>query len=146
MLHGQNEYSDYLLSILGLNKTDFGRFRDCYIDKEQIVVYTRCGGGNREDYGDVFDKMKKHPQFVRDEDDSFDCTYCSFYFNIPEERKQELKEFATGGSKPQQKMLDLIKNMSDPSKKDDPEVQRAIEVGKQILQPILNVFNKKDKE
>jgi hypothetical protein len=49
-----------------------------------IVVHTRNGGGNREDYEDVFDEMSEHPWYSHDEDDSFDCTYANIYFKVPE--------------------------------------------------------------
>ena len=85
MMFGTNPNSDQLLSLLGKTKGDFGRFRDVYVEDGHIVVHTRNGGGNREDYEDVFDEMAMHPWFVRDADDDFDCTYANIYFKIPED-------------------------------------------------------------
>jgi len=53
MLHGQNSHSDQLLSMLGMKKDDFYRFRDVFVKKQpdgelEIHVYTRAGGGNRD--------------------------------------------------------------------------------------------------
>lgn len=87
MLFGENDVAGILLSILGKTREDFGRFRDAYLseDGHRIIVYTRCGGGNREGYPEVFEAMSAHPQFITDYDDEFDCTYCSFEFSVPQE-------------------------------------------------------------
>jgi hypothetical protein len=84
-LFGMNPDSDKLLDVLGKKREDFGRFRDVYLDDDYLVVFTRCGGGNREYYEHVFEEMGNHPWFERDEDDDFDCTYASFYFKLPKE-------------------------------------------------------------
>ena len=84
MLFGMNPDSDKLLSFLGKTKNDFGRFRNVYMEDGYIVVYTRNGGGNREDYEDVFDEMSEHPWYSHDADDDYDCTYANIYFKVPE--------------------------------------------------------------
>lgn len=140
-LFGKNEHSNFLLTVLDLSEADFCRFRDCYVSDNFIVVYTRLGGGNRDYYENVYEKMKKHPQFVRDEDDSFDCTYSSFFFKIPENRISEVQEFIGNDTAPQQKFKELIESLDDPSKKDDPQVQHALKVGKLILSPIISNGN-----
>ena len=88
MLFGQNPASDFLVASLNKTKGDFGRFRDAYYEKTddggKIIVYTRNGGGNREDYQEVFDEMETHPLFIKEYDDDFDCTYAYFEFNAPE--------------------------------------------------------------
>jgi len=98
MLHGFNEHVEELLEILNLSSSDFGRFRDAYLnaDGTEIIVFTRCGGGNREDYEWVFDDMESHPMYIRNEDDNYDCTYCSFYFKVPEDKLELTKSWATG--------------------------------------------------
>lgn len=92
----KTDYGPALLLMLGLGEKDFGRFRDAYLspDGEQIIVYTRNGGGNREYYQDVFDTLSKHPNYLRDEDDDFDETYASIYFSVPDEFKKACKEMA----------------------------------------------------
>lgn len=87
MLFGVNPDTEQLLSLLGKTTADFGRFRNVYMDEGFIVVHTRNGGGNREDYEYVFDDMSEHPWYSHDEDDSFDCTYANIYFRVPENRK-----------------------------------------------------------
>ena len=86
MLFGVNPSSDKLLSLLGKTREDFGRFRDVYVDDEFIVVHTRNGGGNRDDYKYVFDEMSEHPWYSHDVDDDYDCTYANIYFKVPEDK------------------------------------------------------------
>ena len=85
MVFGMNPDSNKLLEILGKTQGDFGRFRNVYMEDGYIVVHTRNGGGNRDDYEDVFDEMSEHPWYSHDEDDSFDCTYANIYFKMPED-------------------------------------------------------------
>jgi hypothetical protein len=95
MLHGQNDNADVLLAMLGLTKGDCGRFRDCFLDKKEngnfsICVYTRNGGGNREDYQETIDTMAKSPFYLTDYDDDFDCTYATIEFSVPEQFKKHV--------------------------------------------------------
>ena len=84
LVFGMNPDSDKLLSLLGKTQADFGRFRNVYMEDGCIIVHTRNGGGNREDYEDVFDEMSEHPWYSHDADDDFDCTYANIYFKVPE--------------------------------------------------------------
>lgn len=90
MVFGMNPDSEKLLEVLGKTQADFGRFRNVYMEDGFIVVHTRNGGGNREDYEDVFDEMSDHPWYSHDADDDFDCTYANIYFKIPEGSEQTL--------------------------------------------------------
>lgn len=83
MLFDSNPDCDKLLSLLGKTKYDFGSFCDVYMSYGYIIVYTR-NGGNRDHYQDVFDEMMQHPWYAHDEDETFDNTYASIYFKIPE--------------------------------------------------------------
>lgn len=87
LIFGANPDTDKILSLLGKTREDFGRFRNVYLEDGFIVVHTRNGGGNREDYEDVFDEMSEHPWYSHDADDSFDCTYADIYFKVPENQK-----------------------------------------------------------
>lgn len=67
----------------------FGRIRDVWFEKQpdgppRIAVYTRNGGGNRDDYSEPIEKMQAHPLYLLDRDDDFDSTYATFYFSVPE--------------------------------------------------------------
>lgn len=68
--------------------TDIPRFRDLWVektsdpDKTTLVIYTRTGGGNREEYHEANSRLAEHPGYVGDEDDSFDSTYAIFKFLV----------------------------------------------------------------
>lgn len=108
VLFGVNRQADVLLHLLGKDRSDFGRFRDAYITDKHIVVYTRCGGFNRESYGEVFDEMEDHPLYQYDEDDNYDNTYASFYFNFPEEYADDLKAQGKESYSPSEKWTIMI--------------------------------------
>jgi hypothetical protein len=114
MLFGKNKsQSDFLFSLLNLTPADCGRYRDIYVTKEHIVIHTRNGGGNREDYEHVFDEVANHPLYAYDEDDDFDCTYANIYFHHPAGFEEVLKEMAAGTITPHEKwrlLLDALKN------------------------------------
>lgn len=91
------------------------RFRDAYIagtdEKPLIAIYTRMGGGNRGCWAEkegapeahagaptcgkecqcdcygcrAVVLLRHHDLYVNDEDDDFDSTYATYYFNFPEE-------------------------------------------------------------
>ncbi len=96
MLFGQNPDSAQILSTIGLTPDDFYRFRDAYVDENgSIAVYTRGGGNNRECHGfepcdrdqhgpecveTIQSRLHGHPAFISDDDDDYDCTYCTLRF------------------------------------------------------------------
>lgn len=159
MLFGRNPASRLLLAMLNLTEGDVGRFRDCYLargtrseredageDEEKlkalakkdlrIVVYTRNGGGNRDDYEAVTEALQALPTYETDYDDDFDCTYASYEFTVPEAFKATAEELASLGAEsdvsPMEKFKSLIDNLQKGDTK-DPAVARAMEVGKQIF-------------
>ncbi len=86
ILFGKNPNTKDILAVLGLDEVDIERFRDCYVDDDKIVIFTRTGGGNREDFPNK--KLVEHPSYLYDEDDEFDNTYAYYYFSIPESPKE----------------------------------------------------------
>jgi hypothetical protein len=120
IVFGENSIADDILSTLGLNKASVGRFRDAFVMNGEIVIYTRNGGGNREQFQPIIDELKKHPCYLRDEDDDFDSTYCSIYFKFPEEYKEGLELVNEKRVwDPSQRWLDAIeaiKNIKPPEK------------------------------
>lgn len=98
LLFGENDKSEILLQAIGLTKDDFYRYRDAYLsENKEIAVYTRGGGGNRNCYCNKVDgkheeacvipiqnKLRKNPYYLKDEDDSYDITYATFYFKLPD--------------------------------------------------------------
>lgn len=91
MLFGKNPEAEVLLAILGLKENDVERFRDVHFCEEGISIYTRTGGGNRDDYKQQ--ALLTSPYYIRDEDDDYDCTYATFYFRIPEDVKEDVEAF-----------------------------------------------------
>jgi len=117
LIFGKNTNADQLLALLGFTQDTFYRFRDCYLEeyrgKRAIAVYTRAGGGNSECWcGEwrpldpetsvknadgalhapdcvtlVNEVVRKHELYAERLDDDFDCTYCTYYFRVPEEAK-----------------------------------------------------------
>lgn len=89
MVFGYNVLAGPLLHVLGRELTDFGRFRDASLWREAdgelvIRVYTRNGGGNRDEYMPDF---SNDPYYIRDVDDTYDNTYASIFFRIPDRYK-----------------------------------------------------------
>lgn len=99
MLFGDGSRGHVLLLSLGFAKVgDVGRYRDAWLEKgddgeTRIAIYTRNGGGNREEYESVFEALRKHPLYLFDLDDDFDFTYATIYFSLPEELADAVKKF-----------------------------------------------------
>lgn len=91
LLFGKNPNTDIILAILKLKENDVQRYRDCGFSDDGIYIYTRTGGGNRDDYEN--EKLVNSPYYLSDEDDEFDCTYATYYFKIPEEIKEDVEKF-----------------------------------------------------
>jgi len=75
-----------------------GRFRDIYLNEDgtKIILYTRNGGGNREEYWYIFKGLKTHPNYLEDYDDDYDSTYAYIEFLVPEKYRELAKALATG--------------------------------------------------
>lgn len=144
-LFGVNKFSHVLLQILDISPLDVPRFRDCYLNEagDQIVIFTRTGGGNREEYEAQNEALRRCPGFIIDEDDTLDPTYAKFHYRVPETYKHvtmAIKEQG-GVNDPTEKfkaLLDKLMNKETP--KDDPDVQRAMEIGKRIFGQLREHF------
>jgi hypothetical protein len=116
-LFGMNPAAGYLLGSLNKTDGDFGRFRDAYYEKKddgtgRIIVYTRCGGGNRDDYEFVFNEMEVHPLYLTNYDDDFDSTYAYFEFLAPDSvneffKDMEAKDFEKVGDRFQREIKEM---------------------------------------
>jgi len=103
MLHGVTSVTFFVMPMLGDEHPDnYPRFRDCFLgDKEHpewdnfIHVYTRVGGNNRgQGYGEAL--LYDHPEYVTTFDDSFDNTYASYIFKVPEKWKADFDLVVAG--------------------------------------------------
>lgn len=74
-------------------QTFFPRFRDCYVSDggDTIEIYTRVGGGNRDEYEDEIEALRNMPTYIRDYDDDFDDTYATFEFGVPDEWRDDFE-------------------------------------------------------
>jgi len=137
LLFGSNPLTPLLLKILEIDQPDgkyeSGRFRDIYLNAEgtKIILLTRNGGNNREDY---FPKnILGHPNYLRDFDDNFDNTYCYIEFSVPGRFQAALKKLAPGKEpeKLHEKFERVAKNLEES--KITPETEKAKEIMEKIL-------------
>lgn len=113
-VNGVNNCTFFILPMLGKHPDEYPRFRDCFLNddehpeyKNKIHVYTRVGGGNRGcGFGE--EELMKHPDFITTYDDSFDRTYASYVFNVPEKWQADFDKIISG------KLIDI----SDEYKKE----------------------------
>ncbi len=163
VLHGVNASSEELLSMLDLGtKYPIGRFRDIWVseDGEKIILFTRNGGGNRECYANercgtndpdcFYDspiycpvianrELKKHPNYLKDYDDDYDCTYAYFEFSVPDSFKERVKEIARQQGRPKtlkEKSDEVIEEMQTMPKEKfekDPRFKPLVDVLKKVL-------------
>ncbi len=111
MLFGVSPFASIVFAILKHSPTEyFSRPRDGWVEKLpdgslRIAIYTRNGGGNRKHYGDLGEgincsctgctityKLPKDPLYIFDQDDTYDSTYATVYFKVPDDWKETLIE------------------------------------------------------
>jgi hypothetical protein len=147
MLFGVNAFSSTLLQMLGTTPNKIPRYRDCFLSKDgtEIIIYTRTGGGNREAYEVENESLRLIPGFKRDEDDDFDCTYASFFFEVPEHFKAQVTLIKDMGAitNPIERWKQLLEDLKNDKDASSPSVQRALEVGKDILSKIEAIRNRR---
>ena len=88
MVVGHDPFALAVLSSLNFStSSEIPRFRDAYVkpgDPHRLVVFTRTGGGNREEYAEENQSLRDRPGFVEDYDDDFDSTFAHFVYEVPE--------------------------------------------------------------
>jgi len=108
LIAGYNPSTAQILNLLGLTTGQFGRYRDVYIQDGYIVVHTRCGGGNREDYEEMFNEVSEHAWYSHNEDCDFDSTYADIYFKIPNDETKSAAGLLDAGEPPAVKWNDIL--------------------------------------
>lgn len=138
-IFGRNQSGRALLEILGLTEGDCGRYRDCFAvmndGKPEIHVLTRNGGGNREDYEDVFEELSEHPNYLGDSDDDFDCTYATIRFSAPEPAHEMVKALAADTVLPADRWASMLAALKAGNQA-NPDVGRALKVGEALMPKI----------
>lgn len=136
-LMSANPIGAALLAVINLHPAMIARLRDVSIwdEGESILVFTRTGGGNREEYAEQNAALQRHPLYKRDVDSTGDSTYAEFYFKVPEEFQHKIKELSTDPTvayHPMERFTALIAKL-EKGDESDPEVQRALAVGEKII-------------
>lgn len=101
-MNGVSQLTFFVLPMLGKHPDEYPRFRDFFLkDGEHpkydnyLHVYTRVGGCNRGcGFGE--EELMKHPNFVTTFDDSYDSTYGTYIFSVPDEWKEDYEKITTG--------------------------------------------------
>lgn len=155
---GVNPMAGLLLHVLKLDPTKVPRFRDCFLwvneyDTPFIVLYTRTGGGSREFHdspnnnnmqGPYNSELRALPNFVKDEDDSYDSTYALFYYAI--ENKElakmlmDLAEILKAETKrlPAERVQQVLADMQ--AGKETPDTKAAKEMIVQLSEQIKGMI------
>jgi len=81
------------------------------VEDDYIVIHTRNGGGNREDYQWVFDEMSTHPWYSHNTDEDYDSTYANIYFKIPEDKIKTFVALLDQGRNPSESWQKLLKEL-----------------------------------
>lgn len=142
---GTYPFAKLLYVMMGFNDSDkypVGRIRDVYLKKYdddlRVVLFTRNGGGNREEYQDVIDALAKHPCYIRDYDDDFDTTYAYIEFSTPEIFRDQIEEMYEIAPEERgcKMFMDIVNRMENPEAKDDVFVKRCMDLGNRIIDSI----------
>lgn len=103
LINGVRPSTFFVLPMLGKHPDEYPRFRDCFVGDDEhpefaghIHVYTRTGGGNRDDYIVENQAIRDMDGFVADYDDSFDSTFASWVFRVPERWRPDYEKITTG--------------------------------------------------
>lgn len=100
MMNGFNPACIVIMPMLGRKQNEYPRFRDCFVsdDGKHIIIYTRVGGGNRnEGFGE--EELYEDENFVRTWDDDFDSTYGYYEFKVPDKWKDDFDKIVNGNMK-----------------------------------------------
>lgn len=136
LVHGENPFASVLLSMLGITRDDVPRYRDCFWTGEQIVVHTRTGGGNRDDYEDGNSFLQGLPTYISDADDDYDSTYANFYFTVPETVKWVIPQIQAEGKSPAEKWHEALERIKTADV-NDPQVKRVMDTMRPLFEQIV---------
>lgn len=134
-IFGENENADKILDLIDINRENFGRYRDCWLNPEGTVatVLSKVGGGNRQNYEYIYENLKLHIRYINYKEDPKDSTYVYFNFSIPDGKIGEAKMIAPKEKHKSvhQMFEDEIKEAnSDPN---SPAAKRQEKIMEQIL-------------
>ena len=141
-LFGENSEYSILLGMIGLNKSYFERYRDIHLTNNgtTIRVMTRLGGGNRQYYEEIWNKIRKHELYLGDYDDGFDNTYAYIEYKIPQKFKDTAKKMFKSEPLPFAEMFK--KELEDMNK----EGTQAYKTAEKIAEKFVNAINNNDND
>lgn len=100
LVFGTSGWPRGVMALVIPNPDMIGRYRDHWMeavdndDALVLAIYTRMGGGNREDYAETLAALHALPEFLSDDDDTYDSTYCTLRFKVTKAKAQEMIEGA----------------------------------------------------
>lgn len=88
-----NPIAGDLLASICLEPASVPRPRDVWINREltEVTVFTRTGGGNREEYAAENAALRAHPGYLRDYDWATDPTYAEWVFVVPGAEREAMR-------------------------------------------------------
>lgn len=140
-LFGENKEATSILGFANLNREMFPRYRDVFLcdDGNNVIVYTRIGGPNRNNYKQQIKNIKQHKQFIKDYDDEYDNTYAYFKFKVLPEYLDTTKIMFDEEPLTVWKLFERhIENAKDPNSE---EYKKDLEIAKQLMDAINNQPN-----
>lgn len=159
MIFGVNPLAETLLSIIDMTPEKAGRLRDVFLvmgeSGPEVHVYTRNGGGNREHWADtehggggehchctgctITHHLPKHPLYLGDEDDGFDCTYATVRFRVPETMREWLAALAASEDQrtPVERWREFFHKLEN--KPDDADVKRVVAAAGPIMEKLAEL-------
>jgi hypothetical protein len=115
MVCGNNPLFQLYLKMIGVEFSDIPRFRDVWVKIDEgepfVVIHTRTGGGNRDEYQAENAALGRNPNFRGDCDDDFDSTFADFTYSVPAEYRERVLEL--------QKLLSEHPKFQSPRQKFD---------------------------
>lgn len=101
----------------GVEDFEFPRLRSVSVrkDKPRVLVCTRTGGiWNREEWEDDIEFCRDHPNFVRDRDEDFDCTYMNFEYRVGQDALPEWEAYVRNQLTAKHAVLDVASLFEEP--------------------------------
>lgn len=129
LVFGQSGWPKEIMAMFGLTAEMVGRYRDHWIERDPamencliLAVYTRNGGGNRQEYAEQIAQMQGLTTYVRDDDDAFDSTYATFRFRMSRQEMEswmsDLDHVEVDESVTVEKVLDDLFKDAEPETRD----------------------------
>jgi hypothetical protein len=135
MVFGTSGWPNEIMSMYGLRPEMIGRFRDHWVERDGddaliLAVYTRNGGGNREEYAGNNAAMQALPTYIEDADDNFDNTYATFRFRMTREQitawLSDTENVDVDDETTVEQVVDQLFHQAEPTRRDMDVVWQAM--------------------